>query len=75
MKSLLKLALVCIVAYIAYSAYVNSQSNGKTFWNNAGKESKVLLDKGIKATDGIVKESKKVGNELSNGFNNSTNVE
>ena len=72
MKKLFRYALILLLAVIGFKAYQHSQTNGKSFWNNFGKESKVMFDKGKSLVDEhkdtVITKTKEIGSDLKNGF-------
>lgn len=59
MKKLFRWIIIIVICIIAYKAYNASQKNGKSFLQNAGKESKELFQKGKEKANDASKEFKK----------------
>jgi len=48
MKTIFKIIIVIAILVFCYKTYTASQKNGKSFLNNAGQQSKILIEKSKK---------------------------
>lgn len=58
MKKIIRVLLLGILAFVVITAFIKSETNGKSFWYNAGHQVKQVVVKIGDATKHVFKDAK-----------------
>ena len=58
MKKIIRLLLLGLIAFVVITALIKSESNGKSFWYNAGHQVKTVVVKIADATKDVFRDAK-----------------